>query len=71
MILSAVNTYGSTTEVLGGTLLVNGSIAGATATVASGATLGGSGSVLAGGAGSTLEISGTVSPGAARRAPAT
>lgn len=63
VILSGVNTYGGTTEVLGGTLLVNGSIAGDTVTVAAGATLGGSGTINAGLAASTVQINGTLAPG--------
>lgn len=64
VILNATNTYGGTTEVLGGTLLVNGSIAGDSVTVQSGATLGGSGSILAGTLGSTATIHGGIAPGA-------
>jgi hypothetical protein len=63
VILSGVNTYGSTTEVLGGKLLVNGSIAGSTVTVATGATLGGSGLIDVGVAASTVQINGTLAPG--------
>ena len=63
VILSAANTYGSTTEVLGGTLLVNGSITGSTVTVAAGTTLGGIGSIAAGATGSTVQVNGTLAPG--------
>ncbi|MES2469437.1 MAG: hypothetical protein V4675_19185 [Verrucomicrobiota bacterium] len=63
VILSGVNTYGGTTEVLGGTLLVNGSIAGDTVTVAAGTTLGGSGTINVGVAASTVQINGTLAPG--------
>ena len=56
--LTAVNTYSGTTAVAAGTLLVNGSILNSpTVTVASGATLGGSGSVVA------ITGAGLVSPG--------
>jgi fibronectin-binding autotransporter adhesin len=63
VVLSGINTYGGTTEVLGGKLIVNGSIAGNTVTVASGATLGGVGIIEVGLASSTLEINGILSPG--------
>ena len=63
VILSGVNTYGGTTEVLGGTLLVNGSITGDTVTVAAGTTLGGSGTINVGVAASTVQINGTLAPG--------
>jgi autotransporter-associated beta strand protein len=57
---SGTNIYTGTTLVSNGTLLVNGThTGGAGYTVVSGATLGGSGST-----GSTLDISGTLSPGA-------
>jgi trimeric autotransporter adhesin len=56
--LTAANTYTGTTEVAAGTLLVDGSQAGSPVTIASGATLGGVGTV-----GSITASGGTVSPG--------
>jgi autotransporter-associated beta strand protein len=64
VILGGANTYGGTTEVLGGALLVNGSIAGDTVTVAPGAALGGTGTINPGLAGSTVQINGILAPGA-------
>jgi autotransporter-associated beta strand protein len=59
--LSATNTYTGSTTINGGTLLVSGSIAASSLTsVASGATLGGSGSAGA----VTVASGGTLSPGA-------
>ena len=61
-ILSGTNTYSGTTTVNGGALLLNGSLAATSAvTVASGATLGGTGT--AGGA-VTVQSGGTLAPGA-------
>ena len=58
--LAAANTYGGTTTVSGGTLLVNGSTSAGAVTV-SGATLGGTGTV----AGATaIQSGGTLAPGA-------
>lgn len=59
--VTAVNTYVGTTSVSAGTLLVNGSLAtGSAVTVASGATLGGSGSVKGP---TTIAADGVLAPG--------
>ena len=59
--LTGNNTYSGSTTVTSGTLLVNGThTGGANYSVASGATLGGSGSI-----GSAVNVSGTLAPGAA------
>jgi outer membrane autotransporter protein len=58
-ILTAANTYTGPTNVNGGMLLVNGSIAGSVAVVNAGGTIGGSGAL-----GETLINGGTLSPGA-------
>lgn len=58
VILAGANTYSGATNVLAGTLLVNGNHTGDTYTVAPGATLGGSGTVDA-----LVVNSGIVSPG--------
>lgn len=63
VILGGANTYGGTTEVLGGTLLVNGSITGDTVTISPGTTLDGSGIINAGLANSTVQVGGTLAPG--------
>lgn len=59
--LTGTNTYTGSTSVNGGKLLFNGNSSGATgtATVASGATIGGSGSY-----GGALNVTGTLAPGA-------
>lgn len=59
LMLSGTNTYTGTTAVNAGALLVNGSLGTGAVTVASGATLGGTGKI-----GGTVTSSGTVSPGA-------
>ncbi len=60
MVLTAANTYTGATEVVAGTLLLNGSHAGGGLyTVSAGATLGGAGSTE-----SDLSIAGILSPGA-------
>ncbi|MGC4016304.1 MAG: autotransporter-associated beta strand repeat-containing protein [Luteolibacter sp.] len=58
--LSAANTYSGATIVSAGTLLVNGSLGNGAVTVASGATLGGTGSL-----GGTATVNGSLAPGAA------
>ncbi|WP_425618761.1 RHS repeat-associated core domain-containing protein [Anatilimnocola sp. NA78] len=61
-VLAGANTYGGTTTVSGGTLLVDGSLANGVAaidvSIASGATLGGNGSILG-----VVSVSGTLAPG--------
>jgi autotransporter-associated beta strand protein len=56
-VLTGTNTYTGPTSVSGGTLKINGSIANSAVSVASGATLAGSGST------GTVNLSGTVAPG--------
>lgn len=57
--LSNTNTYSGATIVSAGTLFVNGSLGNGAVTVASGATLGGTGSV-----GGTVTVNGSFAPGA-------
>jgi len=58
LILSQTNEYSGATTVSGGKLVVNGSIANSTVSVASGATLAGTGTV-----GPIASLAGTISPG--------
>ncbi len=57
--LSGSNTYTNTTTVASGTLLVNGALGNTTVSVASGATLGGTGTIAG-----AVNVSGVLSPGA-------
>ncbi len=63
VVFSGTNTYTSATRVVGGTLLINGSVQSDTVTVESGATLGGTGTINAGVSLSTLQVNGTIAPG--------
>jgi autotransporter-associated beta strand protein len=65
LVLAAANTYKGSTFVTGGTLLVDGSIAGA-ATVQNHGTLGGSGTTAA----DTVQSGGTLIPGSSATQPA-
>ncbi|MDX8497990.1 autotransporter outer membrane beta-barrel domain-containing protein [Mesorhizobium sp. VK4C] len=69
-VLTGNNTYTGATDVLAGTLLVNGNQSGATGltSVAGGATLGGSGAI---GGGVTVADGGTLSPGGSSGAAGT
>ncbi len=64
VVLAAANTYTGTTTVDTGTLLVNGSIGSAAATVNNSATLGGSGSI---GGPVAVQVGGNLAPGTATR----